>query len=295
MLIDVHVHLLPPRRMAGLLRWMHRYYPQHPVPIDVTLDECLADYAALGADYIFNLVYPIEAAETRPLLAFNLELHARHPWIIPWGSLHPDDPDKERIVDEAIAGGCFGFKFHPFIQRFDPADPRMLPAYQALQRHRRPVVFHTGFEEFYGLSLPVSTMEQIVRSFPQLPVVFAHSLFPEFAEAFRIVERYDSVRIEMTNVFGALYDDRYLAAGHERAGKTLHDGLLHLSERIMFGSDHPAGLGTLAEVYRGLDRLGLPETVKENLLGLTARRFADEIAPGLLARTPPRGGAPATA
>ena len=40
------------------------------------------------------------------------------------------------------------------------------------------MVFHTGFEEFYRRSLPVATMEQLVRQFPKLPVVFAHSLFP---------------------------------------------------------------------------------------------------------------------
>ena len=287
MLIDVHVHLLPPRRLQNLMRWMHRYYPEHPVPVEVTLEQCIADYAALGADYLFNFAYPIREEETEELIEFNAGLRARYSWIVPWGSLHPDSPDKAGIVDRCIRRHDFlGFKFHPFIQRFDPGDPRMLPAYHALQALGRPVVFHTGFEEFYGLSLPVSTMEQLVRSFPRLPVVFAHSLFPEFRDAFRILERYDTVYLEMTNVFGALFDDRYRMKTPEGWARELFEGLANHSDRIMFGSDHPAGMGTLDEVYRTLDGLRLSETVKENLLGETARRFVERFRPGFFASTP---------
>lgn len=295
MLIDVHVHLLPPRRLHTLMRWMHRHFPAHPVPVDVTVEQCIAGYAALGADYLFNFAYPIREDETEALIAFNADLRARHPWIVPWGSLHPDSPDKGAIVERCIQRHDFlGLKFHPFIQNFDPGDPRMLPAYHALEAARRPVVFHTGFEEFYGLSLPVSTMEQLVRSFPRMPVVFAHSLFPEFGEAFRILERYDNVYLEMTNVFGAVMDDRYRIRGLETRQKELLDGIRHLSDRVMFGSDHPAGMGSLVDVYRVLDRLALPETVKENLLGQTACRFVERFKPGFFAATPALGHAPAS-
>jgi hypothetical protein len=36
MFVDCHVHLLPPRRLAGLLKWMHDFYPAHPIPVKVT-------------------------------------------------------------------------------------------------------------------------------------------------------------------------------------------------------------------------------------------------------------------
>ena len=148
------------------------------------------------------------------------------------------------------------------------------------------MVFHTGFEEFYGRALPPAEIEEVVRTFPRLPVVFAHSLFPEFEEAFRMLERHDTVYLEMTNVFGALDDPRYrsMGGGDRRA---LLEGLRAHSDRIMFGSDHPAGMGTLADVYQGLDAQGLPERVKENLLGETARRFLERFMPGFLAAIPP--------
>lgn len=283
MLIDVHVHLLPPGRLGKLMQWMHRLYPRHPVPDTVTLEECIAHYEKLGADYIFNLAYPIFPNETEELIDWNAALRQQYPWIVPWGSLHVENPDKDRIVDRCILERDFlGLKFHPFIQRLDPLDPRMFPAYQRLQELGRPVVFHTGFEEMYRGSLPVATMEELVRNFPRLPFVFAHSLFPAFGEAWRILDLYDNVWTEMTNVFGSLWDDRYPSGTLVSEGNKakLLDGLAVWSERVMFGSDHPAGMGSLEEIYRTLDRLGLSETVKENLLGETARRFVLRFKPG---------------
>ena len=68
--------------------------------------------------------------------------------------------------------------------------------------------------------------------------------------------------------------------------KVLLEGIGAHSDRIMFGSDHPAGMGTLEEIYRTLDDLRFPEIVKENLLGETARRFVEWFKPGFFSRVP---------
>ena len=155
----------------------------------------------------------------------------------------------------------------------------MMPAYQRLARWRRPAVFHTGYEEFYGLSLPPETMEEIARLFPTLSVVFAHSLFPRFDDAWRIVERYDNVWLEMTNVFSSFWDRRYVLKEYDTEKRLLLEGIGPHSERIMFGTDHPAGSGTLEEIYQTLDRAGLGESVRERLVGGTAERFVRSFWP----------------
>ena len=76
--------------------------------------------------------------ETDAVNRFNFELHQRYPWIIPFGGLGAGDPDKGAIVDRCLGEyGFLGFKFHPFIQAFDPLDPRMMPAYERLAAWRR--------------------------------------------------------------------------------------------------------------------------------------------------------------
>ena len=107
MLIDCHVHLLPRRRLAGLMKWMHGFYPEHPIPRDVTLEQCIAYYDTIPVDYIFNLVYPIRDDETEVVSRFNLELHQRYPWIVPFGGLNVADPDKGRSSTDAWASTAF--------------------------------------------------------------------------------------------------------------------------------------------------------------------------------------------
>ncbi len=50
----------------------------------------------------------------------------------------------------------------------------------------------------------------------------------------------------------------------------------------MFGSDHPAGLGGLAEIYRDFDNFGLSDRARAALLAGTARRLIEQVAPGRL-------------
>jgi hypothetical protein len=59
----------------------------------------------------------------------------------------------------------------------------------------------------------------------------------------------------------------------------LIDGIGPHSERIMFGTDHPAGSGTLEEIYRTMDTVGLGESVRERLVGGTAERFVRSFWP----------------
>jgi len=49
-IIDSHAHLLPPERMAKLIRWTRRFNPFHPVPDSVTLEELLQEYADARVD-----------------------------------------------------------------------------------------------------------------------------------------------------------------------------------------------------------------------------------------------------
>ena len=45
---DPHVHLLPAERTAGLMRWLHRGLPGVAIPQDITWERALADLRAAG-------------------------------------------------------------------------------------------------------------------------------------------------------------------------------------------------------------------------------------------------------
>lgn len=59
----------------------------------------------------------------------------------------------------------------------------------------------------------------------------------------------------------------------------------------MFDTDHPTGADTLEEIYRTPDRAGLPETLRERLVGGTAVKFVERFWPDFTTRIPKKARA----
>lgn len=277
-LIDAHAHLLPAKRMESLLRWARRVMPDHPVSPDISLEEVFAEYDQIGVELVFNMAYPIFEHTTEDLNRFNFDLARRFaPRVLPIGSLHIEDEDKRAIVDTCILTYKFlGLKFHPFIQRFDPWDERMFPVYERMSELRKPVFMHTGFEKFYQGNMPVKKLEHdILRRFPDLPVIFTHALFPYFEEAFRLLDAFPQLHLDIANVYGSFGDERYGVLRGSREEQIFYDGLNVWHRRIMFGSDHPAGIGTLTGIYQDHEALPVAGEARENIFGGTALRLVE--------------------
>lgn len=279
MRIDCHVHLLPPVRMAKLIRWTLRFAPAHPVPETVTLDALLAEYRAAGVDYVWNFAHAIFPEETDALNEWNARLAETHPWVLPFGTCHPLAPDPLGVIDRCLAEqGFLGMKFHPFVQRFIPWEPRFFPLYERIARHDRIIVFHTGFEEFYGGTLPLVGFDAILDAFPTLPVVFAHANYPRVAEAFERVARHPNLYLDTVHVF-ARVTQAWDRARQASAWDQLREGLRAFPDRVMFGTDHPSGTGTLLDMYEELHAFGLAPDLARRLEGETARRLVERIRP----------------
>src|SRR5262245_41110805 len=282
MRIDCHAHLLPPDRMAKLIRWTLRFSPRHPVPPTVSLEALLAEYAEAGVDRIWNFAHAIFPDETESLNEWSFRLGQAEPRVLPFGTCHPLVPEPGAVLDRCFEEYDFvGIKFHPFVQRFTPWDPLHFPLYERIARHRRIVVFHTGFEEFYGGTLPIGGFEAILRAFPTLPVVFAHANYPRVAEAFALVARYPTLYLATVHVL-ARVTQGWDRGDQSVAWDALRAGLAAFPDRVMFGTDHPSGTGTLREMYAELDAFGLAPDVARRLLGETAH--------GLVARVRGRPG-----
>jgi len=252
------------------LRWIIRAYPSHPVPADIDERGILRDLREQGVTHFFNLVYPLKLEETTSINDFNIDFCSRTPGAIPFGSLHQEDTNKPEIARDLFDRGCVGMKFHPFVQKFDPWDERMEPLYDYLEEVRRPAIFHTGFEAFYGMPMPAVKLEALIKKHPRMPTVFVHMMFPEIEHAYRLLDDFPDLYLDATNVFAAFrpeYKPFIEAVGGEvKLRDTFCDGLERHKGRVMFGSDHPAGMGSLERIYADLESLGLPEDVKHAMV-----------------------------
>lgn len=285
MIVDCHAHLLPPRRMFKLMEWTFRFNPSHPIPLDVTVEALLDEYERERISMIWNFAHALFPDETERLNEWNRQLAAAHPEIVPFGTCHPETPDPAGVVDRCfIEHGFVGMKFHPFVQRFTPWEDRFVPVWGRIAAHRGLVVFHTGFEEFYGGTLPLAGFEPIVRDFPEMTVVFAHANYPRVGEAFELVARYPNVYLDTVHVFSRISASWAGSPGSPwgpgESGTPLaelRDGLAAFPDRVMFGTDHPSGTGTLADMYREVRGFRLEPATEAALLGGTAQSLVERV------------------
>lgn len=275
-IVDSHVHLLPGRRAYKLIEWTLRFNPAHPIPLDVTLDALFEDFRQVGISRIWNFAHAIFPDETARLNDWNHQLAADHPKIVPIGTCHPETPDPVAVVDRCLGGlGFIGMKFHPFVQKFTPWDRRFFPVWERIAARGGLVIFHTGFQDFYDQPLPLGGFDAIADAFPDLVIVLGHANYPRVAEAFEFLARHPNAHVDTALFFGP-HSASWGRTGADSPRAQLSDGIAALPDRVMFGSDHPSGPGTLAEMYRDFKTLGLAPDVEAKVAGQTALRLETE-------------------
>lgn len=277
---DAHLHIMPPERIAGLVRWIQKAFPGHPARQDITPDEMLDDLRSVGVTNAFNFVFPLREEETEPLNLFNRDIGRRYPQLVAFGSLHVETPCKDEVAERCILEyGLAGIKLHPYAQRFEVFCPEFEPLYRKLDELGKPLFVHTGFDEFYGRTQDLDCLRGILERYPGMQVVLVHSLFPRLRLARELVSDYDQVWLDMTNSLSmvrwsrtapsAMWVDHF---GEEpEAEMDCFESLVEeFSRRILFGTDHPVGMGTVEQIYADLDSFGFDDEVKADLTGRSA-------------------------
>lgn len=283
-MIDSHIHVMPQYRTDGLVRWIRKAFPEHPSREGIGPDEIIAQLRENGMEAAFNFVFPLKEEETGPLNEFSRRLADRYPFLVPFGSMHADTADKAGAAELCVTElGLAGIKIHPYAQRFEVFRDDFEPMFEVLERHGRPFVVHTGFDAFYNRTQDLSGLERILDAHPGMPVILVHALFPRFALAYRLMSRHPLLYLDMTNVPGTivLYDrfarEGWTAPDELSTEDRDHlDGLLReFGARIMFGTDHPVGMGSPARIYADLEALEPGPTAWRDLTFNAALAFLE--------------------
>jgi hypothetical protein len=282
--IDSHVHILPGYRLRGLIKWMHKIVPDHPMPVDLSGIDIITEMTENGITHFFNFVYPIVVAETDKLNQFNADFCRTIKGAIPFASLHPADENKPERAAMALDMTDFaGFKLHPFIQKFDPLDARMDAFYGFARERNKPVVFHTGFDDFYKARLPLATFEKIMKKYPGISLVLAHMGFPDIERAVSMLDDYPDLYLDTTLIPGFLSDDlkAFLPKSltREKLETVLVEAVTRYKGRIFFGSDHPAGWGTHAGIFNDFDLIPLSIEEKQSVQCDAPVEFINKFSP----------------
>jgi hypothetical protein len=187
-----------------------------------------------------------------------------------FGSVDPFDEKALHELERCGDLGLKGLKFHPTMQRFDPADERFYPLWQKAQALGLICLFHTGTCGIAagtpgagGTKIRYSHpgfLDSIGADFPGLTLVAAHFGWPWFMECLAIALHKSNVFIELSG-----WAPKYLPAEVVREiGK-------RLNAQTLFGSDYP--FISLDRWFDEFDQLGLPDQAKRAILVGNATRL----------------------
>ncbi|HEY5726990.1 MAG TPA: amidohydrolase family protein, partial [Acidimicrobiia bacterium] len=235
-------------------------------PMRVMQPEELADFYRAGGGRAVLLGWDAETATGLPPFtsAQVAALVAVAPEVfIGFGGVDPHKPEAIVSVDTAADLGMVGLKFHPSVQRFDPADPSHDAVFARAEERSLVCLFHTGYTAL-GSGMPggagVETsyanpmrLDSLAARHPELRIIAAHPSWPWQAEAIATARHKPSVWLELSGWSPRLFPPDLVEAV---AGE--------LSHRSLFGSDFP--FITPQKWIGDWERLGLSAEVTRRVL-----------------------------
>ncbi len=191
-----------------------------------TAPNLLREMAELGIRS--SVLLPIEF----PVLSNNaerwLKATAGDPGFVGFGSVHPLMPNVAKRLDQQIALGARGIKFHPAVQLISPSHPKAMALYRLCAARKLTVLFHCGP---VGIETAAGRKRSLVRLYepaiaenPDVSFILGHSGALQMEEALAFSKRYPNVWLEVSS------------QSVTNVGRILDEAP---QDRVLFGTDWP--------------------------------------------------------
>lgn len=273
-LVDVHTHLMPERLFEAVRAyfranlWRPRYAGPAPELVQTLLD--------MGVARFVFMPYAHREGMSRSLNHWVANVQSTFaPHAIGFGTFHPDDGEaipalaQDAFVDLRLRGA----KLHPQVGKFALDDPRLYPMYELAIEQQAVVLIHAGRIPESDEHVGSRAFARLMRRFPQLQVIVAHSGADEFDAFFDLCGLYSGVYLDTAMVFS-----RYLG------GPPPIQRMLEFQDRVLYGSDFPNIPYPVQDGVQAILDLRLGRALEEKLLCTNAARLLG-LDPALLVAT----------
>ena len=172
-IIDFHTHAFPDELAEKAMAHLE-LEGDVKAHLDGKVASLLASMDRSGIEQSVVCSIATKPSQFEPILAWSKRINSDR--IIPFPSLHPDDPVARERVDQIRQAGFRGIKLHPYYQDFAIDEPRMFPLYERIASCGLILVMHTGFD-FAFARKRIADPEKILKvteSFPGLKLVATH-------------------------------------------------------------------------------------------------------------------------
>ena len=250
-IIDTHCHVYPDKIARKAAEATGRFYAMEP-RLFGTLSELrdCSEQAGICHSVINSVATsPAQVSSINRFIAETAVASGGR--MTGLGTLHPDSPNPEKDVADALALGLKGIKLHPDIQGFCIDDPRVMRFFEIVAE-RVPFLLHLG-DRRYDNSNP-DRMKRVLESFPHVRFIGAHFAgLSVWDHAARELCGYDNLMVDSSS---SLY-----ALSPKKAVELIH---LFGADRVLFGTDFP--LMSPVEEMERFSRLPLTESEREKIL-----------------------------
>jgi predicted TIM-barrel fold metal-dependent hydrolase len=143
-IIDFHTHAFPESLAARAMKALCEGAPEATAYHDGTIAGLLKsmDQAGIQQSVICNIA--TRPSQFESIIKWCGEIAGER--IVPFCSIHPDDPDVLAHISAIRAAGFKGIKMHPYYQDFYLDEPRMMPIYERICREELILVMHCGYD-----------------------------------------------------------------------------------------------------------------------------------------------------
>ena len=249
--IDAHCHIYPDKIAAAAVGATDRFYGVRS-RFDGSVSTLLSQCKQSEIDHAVVQSVATTPKQVSSINNFIAKTVAENGCLTGLGTLHPESSDIEADVNELISLGLHGVKLHPDIQRFKIDDYRCLKIYELCEKHKLPILMHTG-DYRYDYSNP-NRLVPILEIYTELVLVGAHlggwSVWEEAAEK---LHSFENFYVDTSSCFEF--------GGVERIKKVISK---YSTDKILFGTDYP--MGSQKEELDFILSLGFNESELDKIL-----------------------------
>lgn len=233
MLIDFHSHIFPDKiaertldvLKAGVLKCEHVEAVSH---FDGTKAGLLDAMSNCGVDISVALPIATKPTQTESINTFAKGVTDTK--IISFASLHPDNEDVCRILENIKEAGFCGIKLHPEFQSFYVDSPECINILKKAEELELYTVFHAGSD--IGLPPPVHSTPLHFKN--ALDYVSGKYIIAAHLGGWRMWDDVEKYMVGTEILFDTAFIKDYICP--QQAKRIIKN---HGSEKVLFGSDNP--------------------------------------------------------
>jgi predicted TIM-barrel fold metal-dependent hydrolase len=263
-IIDFHTHAFPDELAESTVPELCRRAGITPA-LDGKISSLLGSMDRLGIETAVVLTVATRPAQFDSILRWCVNIASER--LVPFASVHPDDPDALRRIERIRSAGLRGIKFHPYYQGFVFDEARMMPLYERIAECGLILVAHTGFDLDYPWDriADAPRVMAVARALPELKLVTTH------IGGWRDWDQVEAHIIGRPVYMEISYSLPFLPP--DRARQLLRN---HPPEYLLFGSDAP--WGDQEKTLAALLSLGLGEELNRRILHENAVRLLGTVS-----------------